>query len=150
MLVFKSLFDKKGKKQHFSWVTDFTLTKENVKSIMRGGRARWRIENNTFNTLKNQGYEFEHNFGHGYKNLSTNVIYLMMLAFLSDQLQGLGCPNFKRAYTETAHKTLIRLWEYIKSLYTFFKIQIESFEMLFGLMYEQEKWITTSRVVHPP
>jgi hypothetical protein len=23
---------------------------------MRGGRARWKIENETFNTLKNQGY----------------------------------------------------------------------------------------------
>jgi hypothetical protein len=26
---------------------------------MKGGRARWRIENETFNTLKNQGYNFE-------------------------------------------------------------------------------------------
>ena len=30
-----------------------------------GGRARWKIENETFNTLKNQGYNFEHNYGHG-------------------------------------------------------------------------------------
>jgi hypothetical protein len=30
---------------------------------MSGGRARWKIENETFNTLKNQGYQFEHNFG---------------------------------------------------------------------------------------
>ena len=33
--------------------------------LMRAGRARWRIENETFNPLKNQGYSFEHNFGHG-------------------------------------------------------------------------------------
>jgi len=37
-----------------------------VYRIMQGARARWRIENETFNTLKNQGYHFEHNFGHGY------------------------------------------------------------------------------------
>ena len=42
--------------QHFSWITDFLLTPENVWDIMRGGRARWKIENETFNTLKNQGY----------------------------------------------------------------------------------------------
>ena len=53
------------KTQHFSWVTDFTVTPLNVLMIMRGGRARWKIENETFNTLKNQGYHFEHNFGHG-------------------------------------------------------------------------------------
>jgi hypothetical protein len=29
---------------------------------MRAGRARWKIENETFNTLKNQGYNFEHNY----------------------------------------------------------------------------------------
>jgi len=42
--------------QHFSWITDFTLNADNVWTIMRGGRARWKIENETFNTLKNQGY----------------------------------------------------------------------------------------------
>jgi hypothetical protein len=36
-----------------------------------GGRARWRIENETFNMLKNQGYHFEHNYGHGYQPLSS-------------------------------------------------------------------------------
>ena len=30
---------------------------------MRAGRCRWKIENETFNTLKNQGYNFEHNYG---------------------------------------------------------------------------------------
>ena len=42
----------------------------------RGGRGRWMIENEVFNTLKNQGYNFEHNFDHGYNNLSTNFSIL--------------------------------------------------------------------------
>ncbi len=42
--------------QHFGWITDFTVTTANVFELMRGGRARWKIENETFNTLKNQGY----------------------------------------------------------------------------------------------
>ncbi|MEZ4549426.1 MAG: hypothetical protein R2874_02835 [Desulfobacterales bacterium] len=46
----------------------------------RGGRARWKIENETFNTLKNQGYNFEHNYGLGVKNLSLIFAMLMMLA----------------------------------------------------------------------
>jgi hypothetical protein len=28
--------------------------------MVRGARARWKIENETFNTLKNQGYHIEH------------------------------------------------------------------------------------------
>ncbi len=55
-----------GKKQHFTWITDFTLSIDNVFDIMKGGRSRWKVENETFNTLKNQGYHFEHHFGHGH------------------------------------------------------------------------------------
>ncbi len=71
-----------GTTQHFSWVTDIPITRENVFQLMRGGRARWKIENETFNTLKNQGYHFEHNFGHGQHNLSVVFALLMMLACL--------------------------------------------------------------------
>ncbi len=130
------------KRVHYSWVTDISIYDSNCEELSRVGRTRWKIENETFNTLKNQGYEFEHNFGHGKKHLSTNFINIMMLAFLSDQLQAMGCPNFQRAYGE-AGQTLIRLWGYIKSLYTYFQLQITSFEMMFGLMYESEKWVET-------
>ena len=37
--------------QHCSWVTDFRVSKRNVYHRMRGGRARWKIENETCNTL---------------------------------------------------------------------------------------------------
>ena len=42
----------KGKVQHCSWVTDLRVNKGTVYRIMQGARARWRIENETFNTLK--------------------------------------------------------------------------------------------------
>ena len=101
---------KTGKvRQHFSWVTDFHLTEKNVYQIMKGGRARWKIENETFNTLKNQGYHFEHNFGHGDKNLSTVMGHLMMLAFLIDQIQQLCCPLFQAALKRLETKR--HLWE---------------------------------------
>jgi hypothetical protein len=45
--------DAKG--QHCSWVTDLRVSKRHVFHLMRGGRARWKIETETFNTRKNQG-----------------------------------------------------------------------------------------------
>ena len=60
------------------------IAKQNVAVIMQAGRASWKVENETFNTLKNQGYHFEHNFGHGEKHLATVFANLMMLAFLID------------------------------------------------------------------
>src|SRR5262249_20428709 len=38
------------KVQHFSWVTDLRVSQRNVYQLMRGGRARWKIENETFNS----------------------------------------------------------------------------------------------------
>jgi hypothetical protein len=78
--------DKNGKTTRFSWVTNLELNHKNLEHIMAMGRCRWKIENETFNTLKNQGYHFEHNYGHGKENLSTVLAYLMLLAFHTDQL----------------------------------------------------------------
>ena len=99
--------------RYFSWITDFTLNADNVWAVMRGGRARWKIENETFNTLKNQGYNLEHNYGHGEQNLSVVLALLMMLAFLVDQVQQLCCPRFQAAWRKM--KTKCHLWEEIRS-----------------------------------
>ena len=45
--------DASGKEQRFSWVTKLPISEKNAYKIMRTGRSRWRIENETFNTLKN-------------------------------------------------------------------------------------------------
>jgi hypothetical protein len=95
--------------KHWSWVTDLELNVQRVYLVMRAGRARWAIENETFNTLKNQGYCFEHNFGHGKKNLSVVLAMLMMLAFLIDQVQELACPLFQMARKKQRIKRI--LWE---------------------------------------
>jgi hypothetical protein len=103
------------KVQHFSWVTDLRVNKRNVFHLMRGGRARWKIENETFNTLKNQGYNFEHNYGHGTKNLSVVFAMVMMLAFLVDQTQQLCCALFQAAWAKLGSKRL--LWERMRALF---------------------------------
>lgn len=101
---------------HFSWVTDFELSEVNLFAIMRGARARWKIENETFNTLKNQGYSLEHNYGHGQHHLATNFGFLMLLAFLVDQIQELCCAIFQAA--RNARHSRTSLWQWMRSLFT--------------------------------
>lgn len=112
--------DGDGKEIRFSWVTDLTLTCENVYEIMRAGRARWRIENETFNTLKNQGYNLGHNYGLGEKHLSAVFVQLMMLAFLVDQIQQLCCPLFQAAWRKCQSK--VSLWESIRGAFKRFVV----------------------------
>jgi len=108
-----------GKIQYFSWITDFVLTPDNVYAIMRGGRARWKIENETFNTLKNQGYCLEHNYGHGQHNLSVVLALIMMLVFLVDQTQQLCCPLFQAAWKKRGTNKR-SLWEELRNLFRSF------------------------------
>jgi len=103
-----------GSVQRFEWVTDIPVSDDNVYTLMRGGRARWKIENETFNTLKNQGYQCEHNFGHGTEHLTTVFALLMMLAFLVDQIQQKLCPLFREAHAVCGSKRA--LWERMRSV----------------------------------
>ena len=107
--------ERVGHVQYFSWITDWSLTEDTVRDVMRGGRARWKVENETFNTLKNQGYNLEHNYGHGDQNLSVVLALLMMLAFLVDQTQQRCCPLFQAAWKKLGTKC--NLWEQIRNLF---------------------------------
>ncbi|MDB5306045.1 MAG: hypothetical protein JWO38_247 [Gemmataceae bacterium] len=107
----------------FSWITDQELTAGTVYDVMRGGRARWKIENETFHTLKNQGYQLGHNYGHGKQHLSTVLAVLMVLAFLVDQCQQLGCPVFRAARAARARCGCRRdLWVWVRALFDLFRV----------------------------
>src|SRR5580693_9173584 len=77
------IVDAKGKVTYsMAWVTSLPVSKDNVADIVACGRARWKIENESFNVLKNHGYELEHNFGHGQKFLAMTLAALNLLAYV--------------------------------------------------------------------
>lgn len=130
-------YNAEGKRvKHFTWITDMHVNLRNAWLFARGGRTRWRIENETFNTLKNQGYQFEHNFGHGQKNLSVVFAMLMMLAFLVDQTQQLCCPLFGAVWEKLGSKRA--LWDNLRSHFRHFCI--ESMRQLYeAILYDLGK-----------
>ena len=131
--------DPKGKELNFSWVTNISISKTNAAKIAEGGRARWKIENETFNTLKKLEYNFEHNYGHGKKYLSTVLCLLMMLAFLIDQVQEICCSLFQQCRKLAG--TYRNLWEDMRVLFRFVKLgDWESFY----LMLSKKKPLNTS------
>lgn len=111
-----TVYDKNGRQSYRNtWITDFKITSENAYMLFRGGRSRWKIENETFNTLKNQDYNFEHNFGHGNKNLWVIFSILMMLAFLVDQVQQTCCGMFQKVLIKMGSKK--RFWEHLRGVF---------------------------------
>jgi hypothetical protein len=125
--------DAAGAVHTWAWVTDLTLAAANVRQVARGGRTRWRIENETFNTLKNQGYHFEHNFGHGYEHLGEVFALLMMLAFLIDQVQQRCNPLFRKAWEKKGSKCA--LWEAVRHLFASFEVSSMA-EIYQGIAFE--------------
>ena len=106
----------KGEKRTFrsSWVTDIKITSKNIKELVKCGRARWKIENETFNTLKNQGYHATHNYGHGYKHLAYNFFLMNLLAFYMHQIFQLSCGHYQYCRTKfTAYKDF---WNNLRSI----------------------------------
>ena len=78
------IFDKTKNKVIYknSFITNHELNDENILKMFNAGRTRWKVENESKNILKNQGYNLEHNFGHGQENLAEILLSLNLLAFL--------------------------------------------------------------------
>jgi hypothetical protein len=100
------IVDAKGKvKYSMAWVTSLPVSKDNVAEIVACGRARWKIENESFNVLKNHGYELEHNFGHGQKFLAMTLAALNLLAFAWHTVLELLEPPWQAAREAAAKRT---------------------------------------------
>ncbi len=91
------------------WVTDIKMNEDNVTAMTKAGRCRWKIENECFNTLKNQGYHIEHNYGHGDKSLSYNMYLLTLLAFYFHQIFELTDGVYQACRVSFGSKS--HLWE---------------------------------------
>ena len=80
-----------------SFITDLPVGPNNVADLAACGRARWKIENETFNVLKTKGYNLEHNFGHGKQNLASILVLLNLLAFAFHTLCDIGDELWRAA-----------------------------------------------------
>ena len=112
--------------QHWRWGTDWRVTQRNVEALRRGGRARWKSANETFQTLQNQGEHCEHHDGHGRKNLSVVFATGMRLAFRVDQPQQLCCALFQAVWAKLGSKRLV--WERMRAL--FYDYRLDSMHAL--------------------
>ena len=101
-----------------AWVTDLVPTADNIVQLVRAARARWKIENEGFNTLKNQGYHLEHNFGHGHQHLSAALFTLNLLAFFMHQIFELVDGLYQRVRTFFSSRRAF--WDEVRSAFRLF------------------------------
>ena len=110
-----TLLDATGKPTYDgAWVTSLTVGHENVAEIAACARARWKIENETFNVLKNNGYHLEHNFGHGKQHLAMTFAALNLLAFAIHTV----CDSVEKLWiaARKAKRSRARFFEHIRTI----------------------------------
>jgi len=107
--------DAKAKRTYYnSFVTDLPITAETVAELAACGRARWKIENETFNVLKSNGYNLEHNFGHGKKTLASVLVTLNLLAFALHTVSQLCVLAWRTALA--ARGARYRFFEHLRTI----------------------------------
>lgn len=100
-----------------SFVTDLPIDASRVEGMADAGRARWKIENETFNVLKTKGYNLEHNFGHGKSHLSSMLASLNLLAFAIHAAAELADEAWNLALKASGAR--IRFFNHLRSLTVF-------------------------------
>jgi len=109
------ILNTKGKRTYYnSFVTDLPVTSATVAELAACGRARWKIENETFNVLKTNGYNLEHNFGHGKETLASVLVALNLLAFAFHTTARLAVLAWREAVI--ARGATYRFFEHLRTV----------------------------------
>jgi hypothetical protein len=113
-----------------SFITDWKVSADNVAGLVAAGRARWKIENESNNVLKNRGYHLEHNFGHGKKHLASLLATMNLLAFGLHTLLELTDDNYRLIRATVGARR--RFFQHLEALTTY--LHFESWERLMDFM----------------
>lgn len=122
-----------------SWITDMSVNISNVDQFVEAARCRWKIENECFNNLKNQGYCLEHNYGHGKNFLSFNFYLITLLAFLFHQVLELTDHMYQTCRTKWSKQLL---WEKLRTLVCY--VVFDSWERLLAHCLDPPEIISTA------
>jgi hypothetical protein len=115
---------------HNSSITDWAISADNVAGLVAAGRARWKIENENNNVLKNRGYHLEHNFGHGKEHLSSLLATMNLLAFGLHTLLELVDGSYRLIRATLGRRQ--RFFQHFEALTSY--LHFESWERLMDFM----------------
>src|SRR5262249_18644217 len=105
--------DREGTKTEGSWVTSLDVNRETVVAVAtHGGRARWREENEGFNTQKNSGLNLEHAYSH---TCWAAYYFLLQIAHLLLQLVEKG-SLLRQLAQEQGKRTAVELFGSLKNI----------------------------------
>jgi hypothetical protein len=104
---------KDGEESEWSWVTSLEVSHKTVVEVAtKGGRERWRAENEGFNTQKNSGLNLEHAYSH---TCWAAYYFLLQIAHLLLQLVEKG-SLLRHLAEEQGKRTAVELFGSLKNM----------------------------------
>jgi hypothetical protein len=113
----------KGTTTRWAWLTSFRPAHYNIEQLAdKGGRLRWKIENEAFNLLKNGQTGLKHDYG-SVGNAWYNYYLLAQIALLIIQLIWHG--DIVRKVTDHAYETARKMFGSIRNLVELLKESLQ-------------------------
>jgi hypothetical protein len=122
---------EKGKESvtNWGWITDIRPGDKNIEELAnKGGRQRWKIENQGFKDQKRHDFELEHLYGQK-PNAWKNYYQLLQIAHIITQLIIYGdlCVKLQNHSGERQNKPILSFNKYYHSVRNFVRRLAESF-----------------------
>ena len=117
---------------HNAWATNHEIKEETIEEVASAGRSRWKVENEGINVLKNHGYHFKHNFGHGKQHLSNVLLCFLLLAFLMHSVLHLTCERYRAIRQSLGARR--KFFEQLRTLTLYF--YFNDWQQLLTFMYQ--------------
>jgi hypothetical protein len=104
---------KSGEKSQWAWLTPLVVSRATVQEVAtKGGRERWREENEGFNTQKNGGLNLEHAYSH---KCWAAYYYLLQIAHMMLQLLEKG-SLLRQLALEQGKRSAVALFGSLKGM----------------------------------
>ena len=104
---------KDGEVTQWSWLTPLRVDRDTVVDVaLRGGRQRWREENEGFNTQKNSGLNLEHAYSH---TCWAAYYFLLQIAHMLLQLVEKG-SLLRQLAQQQGKRTAVELFGSLKNM----------------------------------
>src|SRR5205085_9202372 len=103
-----------GGRQYFAWLTALPVGPKTVEEIaQKGGRSRWKVENEGFNRQKNSGLNLEHVYSTDPERVKAYYL-LLQIAFVLVQLLERG--SLLRRLAEEAGRPVWKLFGSLRNV----------------------------------
>ena len=126
----------KSETTRFVQITNLPINASNIAGTSSTGRLRWKIENEGFNTLKNGGYEMEHQYARKSYIALKNYFQFMQMAHLIHQLMTINTRFQEKFMKAKNHPTLKNIWRDLVSAMQWFDFDEQELEYRIGIRHQ--------------